>query len=217
MATNLVIPELYHVHAADGSLVITPVITIAEAAHIHAADNLSLSVLSDLVLSHGRHDHVSHELNTRIPLIVNLTIQEREHSQSAESLILVRTIQLVIAGSDHAHDTDGTFVISKPLVIAESGHALVSDDAFKIVPTLSSLSGDHAQYIDNLALIVHLTIAGSDHINASDNLTIKTTLAFDSIYHVLYVEPMGKAVADGMAVAEFTALVPTITFDVIRY
>jgi len=175
-ATNLVIAEALHAHAADNlALTQLHLLTVADAAHAHAADNLTLTQLHLLTVADASHAHLADNLT--LTQQHTLAIAEALHAHAAENVVLSVLGTLAVNDALHAHAADNlTLTQAHQLTVADAAHAHTADNlALTQAHILAIQEALHAHTADNLTLAIGgttLAIAEALHAHAADNLAL---------------------------------------------
>jgi len=176
-ATNLVIAEALHAHAADNlALTQLHLLTVAEASHAHAADNLTLTQQHTLVLADALHAHAAD--NVVLSVLGTLAVNDALHGHTADNLALTQAHQLAVADAVHGHAADNLALTqAHVLAIQEALHAHLADNLTLAIggTTLAIAEALHAHAADNLALTqLHvLVINDTLHAHLADMLTLE--------------------------------------------
>jgi len=198
-ATNLVIAEALHAHAADNlALTQLHLLTVAEASHAHAADNLTLTQLHLLTVAEASHAHAADNLtltqqhtlvladalhahaadNVVLSVLGTLAVNDALHGHTADNLALTQAHQLAVADAVHGHAADNLALTqAHVLAIQEALHAHLADNLTLAIggTTLAIAEALHAHAADNLALTqLHvLVINDTLHAHLADMLTLE--------------------------------------------
>ncbi len=203
-ATNLVIADALHAHAAD-NIDLTQVheLVIQEAAHAHAGDNVVLTQDHQLVIAEAAHAHAADSLV--LTQLHKLTIAEAAHANLADNIDLTQVHELVIAEAAHAHAADNVVLTQDhQLVIAEAAHAHAADNLdLTQLHKLVIAEAAHAHAADSLVLTVahNLVIAEAAHAHAADNLVLT------QVHELVIAEAAHAHLADNVVLSIATTLV----------
>lgn len=154
-ATDLVIQDAAHAHAADNAaLTQQHVLSIADAAHSHGADNIALTQAHVLAIADALHAHAADNLVLTQAHI--LTVQDATHAHAADNVALTTATILVVADAAHAHAADSlTLTQQHVLQIFEAAHAVASDVLALTQQHILVVSDAlHAHAAENLALTI---------------------------------------------------------------
>ena len=184
-ATNLVVADALHGHAAD-NLVLTSehLLTVADALHAHAADNGVLTSATALTLADALHAHAADNVVLEVAGSTNLVVQDALHDHLADVLALTSAHLLIVADATHGHTVDGlTLTVASVLALQDALHAHAADNL-----TLDAGNGTnllladalHAHTADGVALTVDawLVVADGLHAHAADNVILTIPGAF---------------------------------------
>lgn len=173
-ATNLVIQDAAHTHAADSpTFTQVHVLAVQDANHAQAADNVALTQVHELQVAEATHAHAA----DNVALVVDLAISDGAHGHLADNLGLTQVHQLAVADAAHAHAADNLALTQvHVLAVAEAAHAHAADN---VVLQLGGIDlviadGTHAHAADVLALTqVHeLAVADALHGHTADALAL---------------------------------------------
>jgi len=204
-ATNLVIAEALHAHAADNlTLTQQHVLTVADASHAHLADNLTLTQQHTLTLADALHAHAAD--NVVLSVVGTLAVNDALHAHAADNLALTQTHILTLAEALHTHAADNVVLSGAGmLAVNDALHAHAADNlALTQAHTIAVADAAHAHAADNVALTQQhiLAIAEALHAHTADNLTLAiggTTLAIAEALHA--------HAADNLALTQLHVLV----------
>lgn len=176
-ATNLVIQDATHSHAAD-NLALTQVhnLVVADALHAHTADNLALTISTSLAIQEALHGHTAD--NVALTQVHILAIADALHAHAADNLALTQVHILAIQEALHAHATDGlTLTQVHNLAIQEALHAQAADNVVLGTTSAADLviqDALHGHTADGLTLTQahQLSIADAIHSQVADPLVL---------------------------------------------
>lgn len=155
-ATNLVIADATHAHAADNlTLTQQHVLVVADASHAHLADNLTLTQAHVLAIADALHAHAAD--NVVLSVEGTLTIADALHAHTADSPALTQSHVLTVADALHAHLADNLTLVAggTTLEIADALHAHLADaPALTQLHILTVSDALHAHLADTLTLSV---------------------------------------------------------------
>jgi hypothetical protein len=153
-ATNLVVADALHAHAADNlTLTQQHVLTVADAAHAHTVDNLTLTQAHTLAIAEALHAHAAD--NVVLSVAGTLDVNDALHAHAADNIALTQAHVLAIAEALHAHTADNLTLSSTgtDLAIAEALHAHAADNlALTQLHILVINDALHAHLADALSL-----------------------------------------------------------------
>jgi len=181
----LTVADALHGHAAD-NLVLTSehLLTVADALHAHAADNVVLTSATALTLADALHAHAADNVVLEVAGSTNLVVQDALHDHLADVLALTSAHLLIVADATHGHTVDGlTLTVASVLALQDALHAHAADNL-----TLDAGNGTnllladalHAHTADGVALTVDawLVVADGLHAHAADNVILTIPGAF---------------------------------------
>ena len=179
-ATNLVVSDAAHAHAADApDLTSSTALVIAEAAHAHIADNLTLSATGavSLVVSDALHAHAADNLTLAASGSISLTVSDALHAHAADNIILTSQQALAITEALHAHLADNVALSTTAqasLLVADALHAHAADNLTLTTGGANLVVADalHAHVADSLALTLrsYLVVADARHLHYADHV-----------------------------------------------
>jgi hypothetical protein len=189
-ATNLVVADALHAHAADNVVLTSEhLLTISDALHGHAADNLVMTSEHLLTVADALHAHAAD--NVVLTSATALTLADALHAHAADNVVLTSATALTLADALHAHAADNVVLTSEHLLtVADALHAHAADNvALEVAGSTNLVVQDalHDHLADVLALTsAHLLIvADATHGHTVDGLTltVASVLALQDALH----------------------------------
>lgn len=170
---DLVVPDVYHVLAAD-PIALTQIHTLAvpDVFHALAADPIALTQAHTLAVTEAFH------VLAADPIVLTqnqlLVIQEAFHVLAADPIVLTQAHLLTVTEAFHLLAAD-------PIALTQA-HALIVPDVY------------HGHLSDNVDLIEHLllVVADSFHAQTVDPITLSTSylLVMQEAFHALASDPI---------------------------
>jgi hypothetical protein len=208
-ATNLVIQDAAHAHAADNiTLTSATALAISDASHSHAADNIGLTTSTALAVADSSHAHAAD--NISLTVAAALVVADASHAHTADNITLTSATALAPADALHGHAADNlTLDVSGAanLVIQDAAHAQVADSVTLTSDSLLVVADSlHAHAADNVSLSTSwlLTIADALHSHAADQVTLSAgpTLEVSDGAHGHSAEQIILTSASQLAIAD---------------
>ena len=200
--------------------------------HSHSADNVTLSIVINLVVQEASHSHISDNvvIVPKYSLSVNQTLHNHSvdnvaitpkytlasnqtvHNHIADNIVITLSYTIAVQESLHTHSVDAVVVTPKyALAVNDAVHSHTTDNVL-IVPKyiLSTNNAVHPQVSDNVSIAVKYIVTINDalHSHSVDNIIVapKYNLVLQESSHTHQTDNVILDVAKLLVVADTTHL-----------